>query len=78
MRRFGMEKLRLQLNALHVDSFEIPSAEWRSVGTVRAHQGATDAAGDAADKAKAAATAASNCPTCDTCDAPNCKGGVGA
>ena len=60
-----MDKIRLRLDALSVDSFEVSSAASSPAGTVQAHAG----------------TDASNCATCDTCQGPNCpgcKGGTAA
>jgi hypothetical protein len=54
-----MRKLTLNLDALAVDSFEPDTAALGYAGTVRAHDGETDA---------------SNCATCDTCQGDNCKG----
>jgi hypothetical protein len=68
----SMHKLRLDIDALAVDSFEIDQTLWAEAGTVRAHQDAGDAAGKAAEDARRAATAASNCATCDTCVGETC------
>ena len=68
-----MAKLRLDLDALEVESFEIGSAGPRAPGTVWANQNADDRAKDAADNARTAATCfgiscqPSYCESCDTC-----------
>jgi hypothetical protein len=66
-----MEKLRLNLDALDVDSFAATSGVWPVTGTVDARQdkggppgyteGAACKAGDAADKAGCAAVTGSSC-----------------
>jgi hypothetical protein len=65
------EKLRLNLDALDVDSFAAVSGAWHTAGTVDARQdqggppgdseGAACKAGDAADKAGCAAATGSSC-----------------
>ena len=68
-----MAKLKLNLEALEVESFEIVSAGPHPPGTVRANQDADDRAKDAADNARSAATCfgrscqPSHCDSCDTC-----------
>ncbi|HEX8692829.1 MAG TPA: hypothetical protein VF746_10440 [Longimicrobium sp.] len=73
-----MAKLRLDLDALKVESFEALCEGLHVPGTVRANQDAGDRAGDAADAARDAATnagptcAPSNCSACGTCYERNC------
>ncbi|HEX8692828.1 MAG TPA: hypothetical protein VF746_10435 [Longimicrobium sp.] len=69
-----MAKLRLDLDALKVESFEALCEGPHVLGTVRANQDAGDRAGDAADAARDAATCfgiscqPSYCESCDTCE----------
>ncbi|HEX8692825.1 MAG TPA: hypothetical protein VF746_10420 [Longimicrobium sp.] len=72
-----MAKLRLDLDALEVESFEALCEGLHVPGTVKANQDAGDRAGDAADDARDAATYTPSCgktacATCYTCFGPNC------
>ena len=64
-----MNKLRLSMDDLRVESFPTLELVPRESGTVHARQGAAEAV-----IRGFAETDASNCRTCDTCQGPNCCG----
>jgi hypothetical protein len=64
-----MNKLKLSMDDLQVESFPTLERAPRERGTVHARQGAADAV-----ILGFAETDASNCASCDTCKGPNCCG----
>lgn len=64
-----MNKLKLCMDELQVESFPTLALVEREAGTVHARQGAPQGV-----ILGFAETDASNCATCDTCKGPNCCG----